>query len=147
MSSHKISIEWRPREPPLIPCAVAGRGQTAVALARRAAASTETKGLWCIAAGEWLLLSGAPNELPWADGAFYLGRDPHAPNLLLPTVRMPTVPVDLLARALSRRFPEIHEPIAVLALSNSVEVIPCGDAHVASSHDLNSWASKQAGVP
>jgi hypothetical protein len=53
------------------------------------------------------------DELPWADGVVYLGRDPDAPKLLLPTTLMPEVPVDLFERALLHKFADAAAPLAV----------------------------------
>jgi hypothetical protein len=46
---------------------------------------------------------GEPADLPWVDGAVYLGRDADAPALLLPTAREPSIPLPLVERALLAR--------------------------------------------
>jgi hypothetical protein len=66
------------------------------------------------ASGDLLLFLGDAEELPWADGAVYLGRDPDAPGLLMPTLLAPAVHAPLLERAFRRRFPDAGQPIAVL---------------------------------
>jgi hypothetical protein len=142
MSAFKTTIEWRPREPPLLPCAVAAQGDAAIALARRAA--TSGRSLSCVAANGLIVLLGSAEDLPWVDGALYLGRDPNAPNLLLPTALAPTVPADLVERALTKRFASARPPLAILVEHGSIEVAPVGEAHLVSAHDLNGWAAQQA---
>ena len=58
-----------------------------------------------------LLVTGASDELPWCDGAVYLGRDPDAPGLLLSTTSRPSVHAGLLERAL---LAKARPPLAVL---------------------------------
>ena len=41
-----------------------------------------------------VVVLGATEALPWVDGVNYLGRDPDAPRLLLPTMLRPAVAVD-----------------------------------------------------
>jgi hypothetical protein len=38
---------------------------------------------------------GAPEDLPWVDGVTYLGREPDAADLLVPTTREATAPAPL----------------------------------------------------
>jgi hypothetical protein len=52
-------------------------------------------------------------DLPWVDGSIYLGSDPAAPAMLLPTTRAPSVPVDLLAGALAAHLSGLDPPFAV----------------------------------
>jgi len=95
-----LPIEWRRREPPLAPSVVIGLGEVARALVsatlRRSDADLATlRGL----AGDGLVcLVG--DDLPWADGAHWLGQSPDAPGLYVPTQRRPTVHPMLLAAAL-----------------------------------------------
>jgi hypothetical protein len=59
-------------------------------------------------------LIGAAEDLPWVDGALYLGRDGAAPSLLLPTTLEPDVPAPLLERAVLARARGSAPPIALL---------------------------------
>jgi hypothetical protein len=59
-------------------------------------------------------LLGATDDLPWADGVSYLGVDPEAPSLLLPTTMTPQLPLALFERAVLRRASS-GGPFAVLA--------------------------------
>jgi hypothetical protein len=58
---------------------------------------------------------GAAAALPWCDGARYLGRDPEAPALYVPTAIGPDLPVSLVERAVLRLAPA---PVAVLPLED-----------------------------
>jgi hypothetical protein len=66
-----------------------------------------------VSTSDVLVLLGEGQTLPWVDGVRYLGRDPLAPHLLLPTNRTPGVPVDLFESALIQRSP-VLSPFAVI---------------------------------
>lgn len=53
-----------------------------------------------VASTSVLVVLGEADDLPWVEGASYLGRDPIAPSLWLPTTRAPSVSAALLERAL-----------------------------------------------
>ncbi len=107
---------WVAREPPLPPAAVVALGAVAVALLDHVAAAVTDPaaprwtGIW--SPEGWLVLIG--DDLPWADGVVYVGRDREAPGLLLPTRRRPGTPVDLVASALLRRFRPEQWPVVML---------------------------------
>jgi len=87
---------------------VVGVGPAAAALGRRLrdGPADRLAGLrGCLLAGEvpLLLLLGPAALLPWADGVVYLGREPDAPRLLVPTTLIADVPAALLARAAAAR--------------------------------------------
>lgn len=100
-----IPVQWRPRAAPLEPVGMAVRGEAARVLARRLLARDDEAlaRLSGVAAPELLVVLGEVDELPWVDGAVYLGRDAEAPSLLLPTTREPSVPIPLVERALLGR--------------------------------------------
>lgn len=94
----RATITLRPREPPLTPCGIVARGagllRLAAATRRRLNAGAEL----LAAAGEgWLVVLGSVDDLPWADGCVYVGREG---SLLMPTTRMTSQPADLAAGAL-----------------------------------------------
>jgi len=99
---------------------VIGRGEAGVRLAVRLQRMDDARlaGLRGVAGPGLLLLVGP--DLPWADGVAYLGRDPDAPLLLLPTHLRPDVPVDLLQRALVDAHGGEGAPLAVLVDPPSV---------------------------
>jgi hypothetical protein len=105
MQEELIAVEWRPRAAPLEPVGMAVRGEAARALAERLLArGDEALGrLSGVAAPDLLVVLGEAADLPWVDGAVYLGRDAGAPSLLLPTNREPTAPLPLVERALLAR--------------------------------------------
>jgi hypothetical protein len=143
MSAPSISVGWGPREPPLGIVAVAGWGDCAIELASRAVARQFRDGALAAMASEVaLVLIGSGDDLPWADGAVYLGRDPAAAGMLLPTSVGPSVPVDLLERAVRKRF-TVAGPIAVIPRGPTVEVLPLGEARGVSVADLARWMAKR----
>jgi hypothetical protein len=111
-----VPLEWRPRAQPLEPCAVVARG-SALSILKSALERRSRQELARLRGGigdAALLVLGARDDLPWADGAEYLGRDERAPALLLPTLLEPAVHPALLERALQARFPGVAGPLAVL---------------------------------
>jgi hypothetical protein len=108
-----VPLTWRPRFPPLEPLAVLATGPCIAALLARLlqrddAALARVSG---VAGEDLVVIAGPAAELPWADGVSYLGRDPLAPSLLLPTLREPEVPAGLLQQALLRR---LDAPVVLL---------------------------------
>jgi hypothetical protein len=128
------AIVWSPREPPLAACGVIAWGAAAELLAARV--PTEVS-LSALASEEALLLLGETGELPWVDGVVYLGRDDSAPELLLPTTLSPSVPLDLLARALRKRL-SANGPLAIVPRGAAVEVFSLNDARSVTGAQLAS---------
>jgi hypothetical protein len=96
-----IAWDWVRRYPPLEPSAVAGREAVRDQLAGRVAGDPDPQRLRATGSSDWLLLLGKTEDLPWVEGARYLGWD-H--GILVPTTHCPAVPMDLLARVLRRRY-------------------------------------------
>jgi hypothetical protein len=122
-----IGWQWTARAAPLSPRAVAATGDAVRALARRLldrddAALARLRGV----AGPDAVLVVIGDDLPWVDGVTYLGWDPEAPTLLVPTALAPTVPAGLVEAAFARRFPGESSPLAVLPEIG--RVVPTGDA-------------------
>ena len=129
--SGPVPVRWDHREPPLAPVAVAAVGESAVRLlhlvgvrlsrelageaaglptgepgARAGGPSgiQRLSGVWARAGRELVVvLMGEAEQLPWVEGVVYLGRDPLAPQLLLPTLRIPKVPLEVYAAAVRSR--------------------------------------------
>lgn len=124
MNEEEISVVWRPRRTPLDPVGVAARGEAARALARRLLVRDDEAlaRLSGAASRELLVVLGDSADLPWVDGAVYLGKDTAAPSLLIPTTREPSVPLPLVERAVARAaktpppFAVLLEPPAVASL-------------------------------
>ncbi len=134
-----ISVSFRPRTPALEPIGVVGLGEVALALAERVLrgeerALSELRG---IASRGLLLLLGPAESLPWVDGVSYLGRDPGAPLLLLPTRLRPDVPVDAFERALLLRDPRVRPPLAVLV--DPPRLVPVEGARPLDRGRLGAW--------
>jgi hypothetical protein len=139
---------FRAREQPLVPCAVAATGRVARDLVARLLAregaelgqlsgvATTTRAIEAQAATAIVVL-GRAELLPWVDGAQYLGRDPGAPSLLLPTTHAPPVPASLFERAIAARFPRAQVPLAVL--SPEPLVIQLGPARPLSRRALSAF--------
>lgn len=107
---------WLPREPPLNPIALAGIGAVAEALLRRLLRLDDSAlaSLSGVRGPGLLLILGEESALPWVDDAVWLGRDPAAPSLLLPTAWAPAVPLDLYERAVRARALTAAGALAVL---------------------------------
>jgi hypothetical protein len=138
LETPKIKVEWRPRDTPLTPIAVAARGDAARALARRALERTDEAlaELSGVASQDALILIGKQDLLPWVDGVVYLGRDEAAPSLLLPTTSQPGITVQLFEGALMIRFKN-QSPLAVLL--DPPTLIPVSAARPVSRESLVGW--------
>src|SRR5687767_4825113 len=80
-----IPLKWRTRDVPLSPGAVLAADRTAYSLCRRLLDENDSalERLQGCAGRALVLLTGETEDLPWVDGAIYLGRDPRAPRLYL----------------------------------------------------------------
>lgn len=108
---------WRSRDSPLEPSAVVATGPVAARLAEHLLRRTDDPlaRLRGVGAPALLVLLGALPDLPWVDGVVYLGRDPQAPSLLLPTTLEPRTHSALLERALLKSpATRAAAPLAVL---------------------------------
>lgn len=101
-----VTVTWRDRAVPLSPSAALGLGPVATALGERLErlSDGELGQLEAAAGSEALLVLGAAEALPWVDGVIYLGRDPRAPSLLLPTAVEPAMHPVLIESAIARQF-------------------------------------------
>ncbi|MFD9686051.1 hypothetical protein ACFY2K_17560 [Kitasatospora sp. NPDC001309] len=82
-----VPLRWERREPPLEPVAVLALGAAVPALASATRARLTAGHRLAVAAdGTALLVLGEAPDLPWADGARYLGEDD---GVLVPTTARP----------------------------------------------------------
>ena len=111
-----MRIPFVPRPDVLDPAAAVGLGPVARALARRLLRLGEEalSALRGAAGDDVLVVLGAAETLPWVDGVAYLGRDPGAPRLLLPTTSRPAVAADTFEQAIARHAAALASPWAVL---------------------------------
>ncbi|MFS8071489.1 MAG: hypothetical protein ACMG6S_34395, partial [Byssovorax sp.] len=94
-------------------------------------------------AGPSLLIAlGDGDALPWVDGVVYLGRDPRAPSLLVPTALAPNVPVALLERALLGRGEALAALLAVLV--DPPALVGVGAARPIERAALTAWIERDA---
>jgi hypothetical protein len=89
-----------------------------------------------------LVLLGAEADLPWVDGVRYLGRDPEAPALLLPTALALTAPLLLVERALLGAAKDAAPPYAVLL--EPLRLVPLGGARSLERARLGAWLKSSA---
>lgn len=107
--------ELIPRREPLEPRAVLAFGPVAQRLMARVLEYSDVElAQWTGVTNDELvvLLGDGSGEavLPWVDGVIYLGSDPRAPGLFVPTAIETKAPLELVARSLLRRSPP---PLAV----------------------------------
>jgi hypothetical protein len=100
VSTSSLSLRWRRRDAPLAAAAVVASGavvaELRVATLTRVAAGARLR---ACASWEWLIVLGDRADLPWADGATYLGWDG---GVLAPTLVEPWPCADLLREPLRR---------------------------------------------
>ena len=137
MTLSRIRIRWTQRATALTPVGVAAVGDRARALARRLLRGDDAapiEGLRAAGTDDALVLLGEGSLLPWVNGAIYLGKDPKARSLLIPTNMIPSVPIDAVERALSGRFADVQPPIVVLPAHGRVfsaaTALPLDMAHL-----------------
>lgn len=136
-------VTWSDREPPLAACAIAACGDVARDLARHLLELDRTAmgRLSGVAGKNTLVLLGEETTLPWVDGVLYLGRDPLAPALLLPTRIEPAVPAaNLFERALLHRFSKLKPPLAILP--DTLTVISCYEASPITRSRIEEWLAE-----
>jgi hypothetical protein len=140
----RVPFVWGPRDEPLAPIAVAARGSAARALAARLARRDDASlGRLTGVAGPSLLIAlGEADALPWVDGVVYLGRDPGAPSLLLPTTLAPDAPIALIERAILGRAESRSAPFAVLV--DPPALVGVGAARPISRERLEAWIEEDA---
>lgn len=130
-----LSLSWALREPPLAPCAVLAIGDAALALAERLLAEpVAARQALASPAGGPPRLFVVGDALPWVDGVQWLGVDPDAKGLYLPTTQLPSPPPALLADAVRRTtgLPAVVVPGQIVA---AVRLAPL------ERHRLAAWRS------
>ena len=133
-----MSWGWQDEHDPPPPQGMAGVGPVARALLEALARTLGADGpkLQATAHDDALLVTGDAAALPWVDGALYLAPRPEAPALWLPTTQRPDVPLDLLERALARRYRV--QPLALLPMP--AQLVP-----LARLRPFDAWLVEQIG--
>jgi hypothetical protein len=131
-----FKIEWRNRSDALEPSATIAFEDAAISLAEKLLTLDDEnlRGLQAVGAKKMILLVGDKDNLPWANGAVYLGRDSQIPACLLPTTIEPKLPPDLFGRIIETSFKRFA-PFAVLP----GKIIPFGRAKNLSRAVLEMW--------
>lgn len=139
---NEFKINWIARDTPLLPAAVAAHGPASVRLARRLLQLPDESlaQLEGIAGQQLILVQGSEQQLPWVDGVQYLGVDPAAPFLLLPTNYRPSLPEAFVQRALLKKA-ECSGRIAVLPVP--LLLVPLNSARPVSRNVLTAWTEQQ----
>lgn len=106
-------LTFRPRAEPLAPVALWAEGEASTALLRRLLRLPSLDGLRGVVGERLVVLLGAAERLPWVDGCGYLGTEPLAPGLLLPTALQPSLPTAVVARAALLDLPPGAAPVAL----------------------------------
>jgi hypothetical protein len=115
-------LRWLPREPPLACAAVAAVDQAGERLRQAAAGRLAAGGrLRAAANDEWVIVLGDPVDLPWIEGALYLG---WASGVLVPTTLAPSVPADLLRRSVTRDVGDLVVMVPGAVLVSPMPVRP-----------------------
>lgn len=101
MTDQQSQLTWELREPPLACAAVVAIGDSALRLAAATSSRLRLGDAFSAAGGEgWLLVIG--EDLPWADGVTYLGREE---GILVPTSRRTSFPAALVKASLGPQVP------------------------------------------
>ena len=126
-------LGWHVRRRPLAADGVAGVGEVGKALARRLLVRPDAGSFRGVAGETTLVLLG--RDPPWTDGAVYLGREPGAPGLWVPT----RLQLDLDASQVSRKLRGMGLIGPVALLPEQGMAIPLSDAGPVVIETLREW--------
>lgn len=113
MEGGAYAPRWQPRNRPLQPLIVAGRGTIACGLLNKCLRfSDEQLQHYQGVATDDVVLIKSNEALPWIQGATFLGRDDLAPHLYVPTNLQTDISIALLDKAIYRKLGAA--PVAVL---------------------------------
>jgi hypothetical protein len=132
------AIAWRPRAAsPLEPVAAVALDEAAKRLC--AALLSRTDGalgaLRGVAGRALVVVTGDAGALPWVDGVVYVGRDPEAAALLVPTMLTTALPIALVERALLA----VHAGAPLVVLPRPALVVPLAEARPLERRRLERW--------
>jgi len=129
--AREFPVTWKSRRDPLPAVAVAGSGVTQCIIMERLRRrpASELADLKIVVAADHFVIFGESHRLPWASGGLYLGTDPRAPGLLLPTSLEPTLPIHLFEDVLRARYTThgaqlavFPKPLSLVAITNAKPV-------------------------
>ena len=112
---------WRPRTEALPAQAAVAWGAAARTLHARLRQfePEQQAGLSATASRELLIVVGEGSALPWVDGVAYAGPCNEVPGLWFPTLEVPDLPADLIARSLQRHH-QGRQPLLLWARPEAV---------------------------
>lgn len=133
-----VAVEWLPRENPLIPSAIAAFDSVAADLIRRLLKCPEKQlqSMRGVSSSGVVVITAEHADLPWVDGAIYLGQEANS-GIFLPTSLVPSVPAVLLERAICLKYRDLARPFAIIAAPPAV--VPMGNAMQITSQALARW--------
>jgi hypothetical protein len=124
--THRLALTFTPRDTPLRASGVVAFGAHARSLARRVLASLEDTfaDLEGVVGDDVIVFLGEETTLPFVDGVHYIGEEPGAHSVLVPTTHAPSVPVQWLDALL--REQHVTLPVALVPRDEALHVIPLG---------------------
>ena len=129
-----IKVKWLNRDVPLPPCAMIAFGDAAISLAEKLLSLDDERLETFQGVGGKQTIWIAGENLPWTDGAIYLGKDARLPAALLPTTLAPNIPLELFEQTLKIKFKSLA-PFVVLP----EKIVPVGAAKILSRRALEIW--------
>ena len=127
----RLGWEWQPVAEPALPQAAVTHGEAARRMLDRLTTlpADDQVRLLATANADMLVVIGPEEALPWVDGVAYAAPCAEAPALWLPVLQRPTLPCDLIERALIRRHGRQPlllwpEPAAVMPLDRQLPLTP-----------------------
>jgi hypothetical protein len=139
-----IAVSFCTREDALVALGVVAHLGVAQKLAQRLLRYDDaTLGqLRAVASKDTLIVLGPTKLLPWVDGVSYLGQDPSALLLLLPTAVRPELPIDAFEQAVIRKAGKKRPPIVVL--DDPPLIISAAEAQPIARERLEAWIGDRA---
>jgi MoxR-vWA-beta-propeller ternary system domain bpX5 len=137
-------VQFHRRPVALEPVGLVAPAACAVALGRRLLelSTDHLHALQGVATPDTIVVLGDSACLPWVDGVVYLGRDPAAPRLLLPTLDAPSIAVDLFERAVLKQM-QAESAVAVV-LTPQPQLIGLAVARPLDARVLAAWLEARA---
>jgi MoxR-vWA-beta-propeller ternary system domain bpX5 len=143
-----IALHLSARKEPLAACAALCMSKESTRLVTRLLqfGDAELARLSGVHGEDFVIICGDPADLPWVNGVQYFGKDPTAPQLLLPTALGPNVSSALLERAVALRLATqpntASGPFAVCF--EPPQLIPVGAAQALRRTALEDWLTARS---
>ena len=115
-----MKVPWQPAEPPLPAVALAASGGMKATLLGKTA---DNDSFATTTFADWAVVEGP--DLPWVDGATYLGQLPGAADVLVPVHQRPELDPDLVSRVVRSVLSGLRaERTALIPHPDGVIVLP-----------------------